>query len=164
MVWVPGLLSLLFLPGLRRYRLFAVVWIVLFVIFVTQNGKPYYQAGVYHDLTSEEQSRCVIFGRNYGQAGTIDYYGEEFGLPGAVSGHNSYWFWGPGETDARVIIIIGGDYEDHAPDCEECEECVEAARIEHEWARWFEANQPVWVCRGFRHDIEEIWPEVRSFN
>jgi hypothetical protein len=254
-VWIPGFLFLLFSRSLRRYRIFAYMYIVLFIIFTTQNGKPYYLgpaytilfaagataiehvvdtrgrrwlgifvlvfltvggavslpmavpvlppedyieyldaigmephteergevdrlgqhysdmhgwremaetvARVYHDLPPEEQRVCVIFGQNYGQAGAIDYYAEELGLPGAVSGHNSYWYWGPGETRAEVVIIIGGDYEDHA---DECEECIEAARIEHEWARWFEANQSVWVCRGFKPDIGEIWPEVRSFN
>ena len=67
---------------------------------------------VYSSLSPEEQSRCVIFGQNYGEAGAIDVLGRETGLPRALSGHNSYWFWGPGDWSGEVIIVIGSQRED----------------------------------------------------
>ncbi len=49
----------------------------------------------------------VIFTRNYGQAGAIERYGTEFGLPQPYSGHMSYADWGPppASTDARVVVV-----------------------------------------------------------
>ena len=35
------------------------------------------------------------------------YYGEEFGLPRAISGHNSYYFWGPQGCTGEVLITVG---------------------------------------------------------
>ena len=35
--------------------------------------------------------RTAIFAQNYGQAGAIDLFGLQYGLPAAVSGHQSYF-------------------------------------------------------------------------
>jgi hypothetical protein len=46
-VWIAGLVALVRRPGLRRFRLFAVAWIFLVLVFVATNGKPYYLAGTF---------------------------------------------------------------------------------------------------------------------
>ena len=33
--------------------------------------------------------------------------GRRLGLPRAMSGHNSYWLWGPGDFDGSVLIMQG---------------------------------------------------------
>ncbi len=80
-------------------------------------------AEAYRRLSPEERRRAVVFGQNYGEAGAVDVLGRRLGLPRAISGHNSYWLWGPGDWDGSVLIIIGGDPEDNA--------------------RWFESVEPV---------------------
>ncbi|HKV46829.1 MAG TPA: glycosyltransferase family 39 protein, partial [Candidatus Acidoferrales bacterium] len=64
-------------------------------------------ATVYHGLPAAEQSDCAILGGNYGEAGAIDYYGPSLGLPKAISGHNSYYDWGPRNYTGSCIIIFG---------------------------------------------------------
>src|SRR5262249_50100599 len=44
-------------------------------------------ARVYAKLTPEEQARCVIYVRNYGEAAAIDFFGKKYGLPGALCAH-----------------------------------------------------------------------------
>ena len=44
-VWIAGLVALLRRRRLRRFRLFAVAWILLVVVFLVTGGKPYYLAG-----------------------------------------------------------------------------------------------------------------------
>ncbi|HZE18789.1 MAG TPA: glycosyltransferase family 39 protein, partial [Candidatus Angelobacter sp.] len=46
-------------------------------------------------LTPEERRHARVFGQNYGEAGAVDVLGRRYGLPPAISGHNSYWMWGP---------------------------------------------------------------------
>ncbi|HEY5197392.1 MAG TPA: glycosyltransferase family 39 protein [Solirubrobacteraceae bacterium] len=46
-VWVAGLLALVRRQSLRPFRLFAVAWVVLVVIFLAAGGKPYYLAGMF---------------------------------------------------------------------------------------------------------------------
>ncbi|WP_433683277.1 ArnT family glycosyltransferase [Nocardia sp. CA-119907] len=40
-------------------------------------------------------SDIAILTANYGEAGAIEHFGGEYGLPTPHSGHNSYWWWGP---------------------------------------------------------------------
>jgi hypothetical protein len=67
-------------------------------------------ARVWDALPEDERARAVIVGQNYGEAGAIDYFGPTLGLPHAVSPHNGYWLWGPGDWDGRWVVI--GEMQD----------------------------------------------------
>jgi len=56
---------------------------------------------VYQTLTPEERAKTAIFTNNYGEAAAIDFFGPKYGLPKAISGHQSYFLWGRGTTRAR---------------------------------------------------------------
>src|SRR6266481_4004676 len=49
----------------------------------------------YSRLSPEERPGCGVFAQNYGQAGAIDFLGRRYGLPPALSGHQTYFLWGP---------------------------------------------------------------------
>ncbi|HEX6808764.1 MAG TPA: hypothetical protein VF118_12305, partial [Gemmatimonadaceae bacterium] len=51
--------------------------------------------------------QAVIGADNYGEAGAIDYYGRALGLPNAICGCGSYWFFGPGSKPGTVLVTIG---------------------------------------------------------
>jgi 4-amino-4-deoxy-L-arabinose transferase-like glycosyltransferase len=46
-VWIAGLVGLLRRDRLRPFRLFAVAWIALVLVFLATGGKPYYLAGMF---------------------------------------------------------------------------------------------------------------------
>ncbi|MHB8235222.1 MAG: glycosyltransferase family 39 protein [Solirubrobacteraceae bacterium] len=46
-VWIAGLVALAREVRLRRFRLFAVAWLVLAATFLATGGKPYYLAGLF---------------------------------------------------------------------------------------------------------------------
>ena len=48
---------------------------------------------------------AVIFTRNYGQAGAVERFGPELGLPQPYSGHMSYAEWGPPPDSARGLSL-----------------------------------------------------------
>jgi 4-amino-4-deoxy-L-arabinose transferase-like glycosyltransferase len=58
-------------------------------------------ARVYHSLPPDEQAKTAIYCNNYGQAATIDFFGPQYGLPKAISGHQSYFLWGPAKLHGR---------------------------------------------------------------
>ncbi|MFC2167087.1 glycosyltransferase family 39 protein, partial [Acidobacteriota bacterium] len=68
---------------------------------------------VFRSLSDEEQKKTVIFGQNYGEAGSMEYYREKYGLPTVISTHNNYWFWGYGDESAEIYILLGGDEAEH---------------------------------------------------
>ncbi|MBP7146840.1 MAG: glycosyltransferase family 39 protein [Acidobacteria bacterium] len=117
-------------------------------------------ARAWNGLAPAERARCVIYGQNYGEAGAIDVLGRRRGLPGAVSGHNSYWFWGPGNPAADIVIIIGGEMEDHAG---EFADLRQVETIECRRCMAYERGLGVFVGRGLKRPLGEIWPELREF-
>lgn len=46
-VWIAGLVALMRHQRLAPFRLFAVAWIVLVIVFLATGGKPYYLAGMF---------------------------------------------------------------------------------------------------------------------
>lgn len=124
-------------------------------------------AEVYGRLSPEEQSKCFIFLRNYGEAGAIDFFGKAYGLPPAVCGHNNYWLWGPGDPSANVGIIIGDshDVQESFEDLQShFEEVVFGATFECRYCMPYEDNLHFFICRGMRSFLEEIWPGQKHFN
>jgi 4-amino-4-deoxy-L-arabinose transferase-like glycosyltransferase len=63
-------------------------------------------AGVWRALPANQRARAVIFTANYGEAGAVNELGRSEGLPEAVSGHNSLWFWGPGNPKATIVVAV----------------------------------------------------------
>lgn len=117
-------------------------------------------ARVYRALPAEDRARACVFADNYGQAGAVDLWGEELGLPPVISGHNSYWLWGPGECSGEVMIVIGAD----EADLREVFEEVKLATLHHcRWCMPYEDENPIWVARRLRLPLGELWPAVKDF-
>lgn len=65
----------------------------------------------YRSLSPDEQQHVCIFGNNYGEAASIDFFNgfQHAGLPPAISGHNTYYLWGPHHCDPNVSIAVISD-------------------------------------------------------
>jgi len=116
---------------------------------------------VYRRLPEEDRRRACVFAQNYGEAGAIDYFRGTFDLPPAVSGHNSYWLWGPGACTGEVLIVIGGRREDHERGLEDVRE---AGRHDCRDCMPYEDDLTLYVARGLRAPIGEVWPRVKHFD
>jgi hypothetical protein len=117
-------------------------------------------ARAYHSLPPEERAKAAIFGQNYGQAGAIDLYGPELGLPRAISGHLTYWYWGPRDTTGEIVIVMGSDRETLEPLFESVEP---AGWVAHPYSMPYE-HFDLWLCRGLKIPMSELWPMVKSFD
>jgi hypothetical protein len=117
-------------------------------------------ARVYHALPPEDRERAAIFGQNYGQAGAVDLFGPELGLPKAISGHLAYWMWGPRGATGEVVIVLDDDRET----LERYFDSVElAGRVEHPYSMPYQ-HFDVWVCRGLKVPMAELWPLVKAYD
>jgi hypothetical protein len=117
-------------------------------------------AKVYNRLSPEDKHKCVIGASNYGEAGAIDFFGKKYGLPHAISSHNSYWIWGPGEKPGEVLIVVGGDPKDYHNMYDDVQQ---AATVICEYARPFETNLPVYLCRRPKVTLQQVWPRIKHF-
>lgn len=118
-------------------------------------------AEVYHALPAADRERAAIFADNYGRAGAIDYFAGEYDLPGAVGNHNNYWLWGPGEATGEVVVVLGGDIEDHRRRFAS----VEVAGVARcRYCIPYEKDLPIHVCRGLRLPLAELWPAIGHYD
>ncbi|HMD31400.1 MAG TPA: glycosyltransferase family 39 protein [Candidatus Acidoferrales bacterium] len=118
-------------------------------------------AQVYNAVPAGERSRCGILTRNYGEAGAIDYFGRQYGLPGAISGHQNYWLWGPGVYTGECLVVIGYSRER----LEQLFGSVtQAGETFQQYAISYENHRPIWVCREPKFkSLEDIWPELKTW-
>jgi 4-amino-4-deoxy-L-arabinose transferase-like glycosyltransferase len=125
-------------------------------------------AEVYRSLTPEEQKHCVIFARNYGEAGAIDFFGRHYGLPHAISPHNSYWYWGTGDDAMQVAIVFGqtASLEENLADLQgpgRFEMARLATTTECRHCMPYENHRMIFLCRGPRFTFAQIWPREKEF-
>lgn len=110
-------------------------------------------------LSPEERRDCGIFAQNYGQAGAIDFFGPRYGLPQALSGHQTYFLWGPRGYSGNCMIVL----DDDRADLEQLFDHVElAGTSDHPYA--LEREIPVWLCKGSKFGtLAELWPKVKKW-
>ena len=118
-------------------------------------------AEVYRALPTRDRARAGILAMSYSEAGAIDRFGSECGLPGAISPHNSYWLWGTRGADGSVMVIAGGPRELWAQHWGRIEEAAE----------WDCGHCPpgrnhskVYVARDPRAPMDPIWAALRRYD
>jgi hypothetical protein len=62
-------------------------------------------------IPMNERSDCAIFAQDYGQAGAIDWFGPKYGLPSSLSGHQTWFLWGPRQYSGNCMIVLDDDAE-----------------------------------------------------
>ncbi|HVC68145.1 MAG TPA: glycosyltransferase family 39 protein [Acidimicrobiales bacterium] len=121
---------------------------------------------VWDSLPPSQRARAVIFTADYGEAGAINELGRSVGLPGAVSGHNNEWFWGPGNPDATTIVAVAPgpvDVTGYAALLERyCTHVRVAARFTNpEGIHNQEWGGHVYICTGLKRPWGESWSSLR---
>jgi 4-amino-4-deoxy-L-arabinose transferase-like glycosyltransferase len=116
---------------------------------------------VYESIPADRRADVAIFTGSYGEAGAIDVLGPPSGLPGASSGHNSYWLWGPPTSHGAVIGV--GEVGDVLRRI--CPETAEVGRIDNPYGvENEEAGLPLFLCLDPEGQLSQIWDDVRHYN
>ena len=110
-------------------------------------------------LAPDERADCGIFAQNYGQAGAIDFFGPRYGLPRALSGHQTYYLWGPRGYSGNCMIVLDDDKET----LDLLFEHVElVGTSDNTYA--LERNISVWICKGSKFGtLAQLWPRVKKW-
>ena len=110
-------------------------------------------------LDPAERPDCGIFAQDYGQAGAIDFFGPRYGLPPALSGHQTYYLWGPRGYSGNCLIVL----DDRKERLQELFENVEyVGSSDNPYA--LERNVPVFICRGSKFgSLADLWPRLKKW-
>ena len=120
---------------------------------------------VWDGLPPSQRKDAVIFTGNYGEAGALNELGH--GLPEAVSGQNTVWWWGPGNPHATTVVaVIQAGYPKAYTMLRNDFASVKAvATISNpEHINNQEYGAKVYLCTGPVKPWGTIWPSLRHYN
>jgi hypothetical protein len=126
-------------------------------------------ASVWHRLPAGQRAHAVIFTADYGEAGAIDVLGQSMGLPQAVSGHNNFWWWGPGNPRATTVVAVAPgplDVTGYADYLRRFFGQVKVAATlnNHLGIKAQEQGGHVYLCTQPRHPWGQMWSQLRHYD
>jgi hypothetical protein len=108
----------------------------------------------------QERKDCAIFAQDYGQAGAIDFLGPKFGLPQSLSGHQTWWLWGPRGYSGNCMVIL----DDNRETLEKLFEQVDFVGTSRDNPYALERELPVFICRRAKFgSLAELWPQLKKW-
>jgi hypothetical protein len=111
-------------------------------------------------LSPAERADCGIFAQDYGQAGAIDFLGGRYGLPKSLSGHQTWFLWGPRGYSGNCLIVL----DDRKDVLETFWRNVEYVGASHDNPYALEKNIDVFICRGSKFgSLADLWPKLKRW-
>ncbi len=111
-------------------------------------------------LAPEERKDCGIFAQDYGQAGAIDFLGRRQGLPASLSGHQTWFLWGPRGYSGNCMIVL----DDKKATLDKLWEHVEYVGTSAANPYALEQRIDVYICQGKKFDsLTSLWPQLKRW-
>lgn len=115
----------------------------------------------YRALPAAQRRVTTILAGNYGEAGALARFGPADGLPGAFSGANNFWLWGPPPaTDVNAIAVN--------PDPRRLRREFTTVRLVATYTNGLgisddEEGVQIYVATGLRSSWASAWPAFRDY-
>jgi hypothetical protein len=117
-------------------------------------------AVAWNRIPAAERQDCGIFAQDYGQAGAIDFFGRRDGLPPALSGHQTWFLWGPRGYSGNCMIVL----DDRREVLEHLWEHVEYIGTSADNPYALEKQIDVFLCKGAKFGtLTQLWPRVKRW-
>jgi hypothetical protein len=121
---------------------------------------------VWQSLPPAQRANAVIFAYDYGEAGAINELSG--GSLRAVSGHDSLWWWGPGNPRATTVVAVAPGpklVDDYGA---QLRRLFLHVRVVATFSRPHgrttgQSGGHVYVCTRPRRPWGDIWPELRTY-
>jgi 4-amino-4-deoxy-L-arabinose transferase-like glycosyltransferase len=117
-------------------------------------------AAVYASIPKAGRSATLLLTANYGEAGAINTYGPALGLPSAMSGELTYYYWKPPQLNGQVIAVgldksfLSGVFYG----------CSVVGTVSNPYGlRNQEFGAPIVVCSHSKVALNQLWPLLKSF-
>jgi hypothetical protein len=119
-------------------------------------------AEAYRTLPRDEQGHAVLFTGNYGEAGALDRYGRQYGLPPVYSGQNELHRLGPPPDSATIAVEVDEGHRQLAPYFDSCVpvgKLDDGVGVDNE-----EQGAAIRVCRGRHGSWADFWPDLQHYS
>jgi hypothetical protein len=145
------------LKPLHPYREFGQTFYTAPVLSGKKGWEEFVQgvADVYDELPPEERAVAGIWADWYAPATAIDHLGPKYGLPHAVTGHLTYFLWGPGYSWDVMVIVT------QYPVTSFFNECERKKVLPHPYI--YVGSPTVYICRDPKSSVDEIWFKLKAY-
>ncbi|GAA3581932.1 glycosyltransferase family 39 protein [Amycolatopsis ultiminotia] len=115
---------------------------------------------VYRALPPGQRAHTALLTAGYWQAGALERYGPDQGLPTTYSASRGFWYFGRPGDDADTVLFVGRDPAKLVPH-------FRSARVAGEVDNRLGApnssrHLPVWLLSGRTGSWAEIWPQLKD--
>jgi hypothetical protein len=110
-----------------------------------------------------DRREAGIFTANYGEAGALQFFGDEEVRSHVRSGHNQYWLWSANtwalSHDSPRVLVVVGRFERWQTRCKSLEV---AGQVGGPWVMPYE-NRPILICRDLYKPLSSLWPDLQIY-
>jgi hypothetical protein len=112
-------------------------------------------------LTRAGQRPTSIFTGTYAEAGAVDVYGGPYHLPPVISGHNTFWLWGPGHASDTTVLYVdaAGQLKPYFASCRQLAVYNPPDQVKNNWN-----DLAIGVCTGPTGSWKTLWPHMKHYN
>jgi Dolichyl-phosphate-mannose-protein mannosyltransferase len=111
-------------------------------------------------LTRAGRPPTSIFTGYYAEAGALDVLGSAGHLPPVLSGHNTYWMWGPGQASDRTVLVVDalGQLRPYFASCRLLTTYHAPYHVNNDWT-----GLQIGVCTGPHAGWPALWPHLKHY-
>ncbi len=111
-------------------------------------------------LTRAGQPPTSIFTGYYAEAGALDVLGSAGHLPPVLSGHNTYWMWGPGQASDRTVLVVNalGQLRPYFASCRLLTTYHAPYHVNNDWT-----GLQIGLCTGPHAGWPTLWPHLKHY-
>jgi hypothetical protein len=112
-------------------------------------------------LTRAGEPPTSIFTGYYAEAGALDLYGGQYHLPAVISGHNTYWLWGPGDASDTTVLYVdaAGQLKPYFANCRQLAVYNPPDQVKNDWN-----DLAIGVCTGPSASWKTLWPHMKHYD
>ncbi len=112
-------------------------------------------------LTRAGQPATAVFTGDYATAGALDTYGGPYHLPPVISGHNSFWLWGPGHAPDTTVLYVdaAAQLKPYFASCRQLAVYNPPDQVKNDWN-----DLAIGVCTGPTGSWTTLWPHMRHYD
>lgn len=120
-------------------------------------------AGIRETLPAEQRAQTGILAANYGEAGAINLYGPQHGLPRAMSGVNSFYYYGYTNPPPQYVIALGFSKSFLERELTECRIAGHTPNPYNVLNEETHDHPDIYVCGAPRRGWAEFWKDFQYY-
>jgi hypothetical protein len=107
------------------------------------------------------QPPTSIFTGAYAEASALDVYGGPYHLPLVISGHNTFWLWGPGDASDTTVLYVdaAGQLWPYFASCRQLAVYNPPDQVKNNWN-----DLAIGVCTGPSGSWKTLWPHMKHYD